>query len=564
MICARYIPAIVLLTTAHWLFPASAAELTTAERDRLRARLNAVSATLDEAIVKSGRELRHDAFEDYVEGVLARVEPERASEFSVVLLEDHEATAWIGSLPVIHLSTGLITLLENEAQLALILAHEVEHYRADHAVGDFSARLDEFRKGITLSYQLAAIFKSSARSIEHEVDADRAAIRAYLAAGYSPAAATGVFERYVLLDEANDKERDILYVSGLARLLTAVPRHPAHSERRDLVLRAIESHEGPTGDRVGRREYLEAVKGIGLIDLERSTLLRDGSRLRVYLGGSDALERYPDRIYYYSAEAFRLGGNEEERKHILPYYIKSLVDDPAFAEVHRAIARYKWRHGDIESARHHYANYLQRAGDGRLPDYLGQDLGLLENVPLARSFDHAAECGDNVIVSEKGHFSLGMPCGWHVSRKLPYSVRASRDGWGLNQVFAYSIDYDIALAAIDETVSEPADDKIDLLEMSRAAILKDDEDASAPAGTGFEEINGRRWGWYEYVWRDDDGLNYRARRYETIVGKRIVGIAYIAPELHYFQDGLEEFGQTLGSLRILNEPSPEQDAGQRP
>lgn len=135
----------------------------------------------------------------------------------------------------IYVHTGLLALLENEAQLAAVLAHEVMHVEGHHSI--INARQARKKQGgmVVLSILLGdvgnliniAFLKAIigyTRDLEEE--ADRRAVERMLAAGYDPREMPRVFE---LLDEDPEGEQ--------------LPVKPSWSDHPQNVARAAYTRE---------------------------------------------------------------------------------------------------------------------------------------------------------------------------------------------------------------------------------------------------------------------------------------------------------------------------------
>lgn len=79
---------------------------------------------------------------------------------------------------IIFVTTGLISQLSSEAQLAYILAHEISHYTEHHVVDAFVWKKDQ-------KFDREFINKMNVYSKDKEFEADRLAINLYQEAGYS-------------------------------------------------------------------------------------------------------------------------------------------------------------------------------------------------------------------------------------------------------------------------------------------------------------------------------------------------------------------------------------------
>lgn len=77
---------------------------------------------------------------------------------------------------IVFVTTGMISQLANEAQLALILAHEISHYNEHHVLESFIYKND---------HKMRSLENLSIYSKEKELDADKLGLDMYVNAGYS-------------------------------------------------------------------------------------------------------------------------------------------------------------------------------------------------------------------------------------------------------------------------------------------------------------------------------------------------------------------------------------------
>jgi predicted Zn-dependent protease len=118
---------------------------------------------------------QNQAVGDYIGRICHRLSPNT----EVLLVNDTEVKASALSGGSIEISTALLARLQNEAELAGVLAHEVAH---------LAAKTDCVRFVITS--------RERSRDQEHEREADEAAIRTLTKAGYDPVAMLDFFSKY--------------------------------------------------------------------------------------------------------------------------------------------------------------------------------------------------------------------------------------------------------------------------------------------------------------------------------------------------------------------------------
>ena len=150
----------------------------------------------------------------------------------------------------IYLSVALLSRLDDEAELALVLAHEITHVIQRHAY----QRLETQRSGLVAAHiadlllfgtsiaYLPYMTSMAAFSREHETEADAAAVESVRQAGYDLDEAADLFER---LSEVKKGEE----LSG-----SAYSTHPGNLARMAAARARIQALKAPPG-RVGRETY---------------------------------------------------------------------------------------------------------------------------------------------------------------------------------------------------------------------------------------------------------------------------------------------------------------------
>jgi hypothetical protein len=138
--------------------------------------------------------------------------PPTGLRFQFYIVDMPEANAFNTPGGFVFVSRKLIGFVNNEDELAGVMAHELGHATVRHAASDFSAYLKQIlnvtqvgdRKDITDKYNLLierSRTKTISRSSDHEssqqLEADKIGLFAMVAAGYDPNAFTAFFDRLV-------------------------------------------------------------------------------------------------------------------------------------------------------------------------------------------------------------------------------------------------------------------------------------------------------------------------------------------------------------------------------
>jgi len=153
---------------------------------------------IDELLL-SGNVLFNEPLSDYVTKVAKytlRQEKKLFKELRFYVLKSTAVNAFSTDQGIIIFTTGLLAQLENEAQLAYIIAHEVSHYTEDHVREGYVERQNQKKsKGRykRMSYN-DAVHTLSNYDKDNELEADKKGIEIYLNTTYSVDEIYGAFQ----------------------------------------------------------------------------------------------------------------------------------------------------------------------------------------------------------------------------------------------------------------------------------------------------------------------------------------------------------------------------------
>lgn len=146
----------------------------------------ATTFVIDE-ILKSGKVLYGDTITQYIQkvadGLLAQ-QPNIRTQLNFFTLKSNLVNAISTHQGYIFVTTGLLSHLHNEAELAFVLAHEIAHFTQKHSLA--SAKLknrlfDEKNGSNGLEERVKTVYQYSR---ENEMEADRLGMDLFLSAGY--------------------------------------------------------------------------------------------------------------------------------------------------------------------------------------------------------------------------------------------------------------------------------------------------------------------------------------------------------------------------------------------
>ncbi|MCM8595861.1 M48 family metallopeptidase [Accumulibacter sp.] len=193
--------------------------------------------------------VRDGGLKAYVQDVACRLGGDHCPDLRIHLVRTPVFNATMSPNGMMQLWTGLLLRIENEAQLAAVVGHEIGHYLQRHTVDrlrDIKARsaFGQFLGLFGLAGavgQLAVLASAFAYSRDHEREADRIGAILMHQAGYDVAEASRVWGN--LLDELKARGQDPELISPL------FATHPAPPERREtLAAYAAALPGGSAGD----------------------------------------------------------------------------------------------------------------------------------------------------------------------------------------------------------------------------------------------------------------------------------------------------------------------------
>ncbi len=427
---ARYVSALLISLAAAFLpSPIQAQELDKAAAEfqftDVDNKVLQDSNAIDQQYLKKGLVMQDPQLQAYLDSVGKRVIANRPIpaqvEFKFFALRDPMVQAFALPNGSVYITTGLLSLLENEAQLAGVLGHETAHVFERHSYlenrsvrkkaltinilqiaasaapvgGNFSQSVQAFGAAVQLgaaisSEIIAASVFGYSREKEHQADSD--GLIAMTAASYDPGEMARSFE---LLDRDSSLEYEP--IQGFYR------DHPKLGERRDFALQYASSHKAAAPQGGDPKVYLDNISAAACYEInadlsshrertaaDRATKLSamfpDNPKYKVLLadsysalGAKSKLPTPEERTRHGQAEhrkEYFAMTPEEEQKKLLEkpegqaalhdnlamaeqLYKQVLQSNPNYAEAHRGLGFLFEQEGRYADAAAEYQSYLQ-------------------------------------------------------------------------------------------------------------------------------------------------------------------------------------------------------------
>ena len=315
---------------------------------------------LEEALINLDQVIYNRSLVNYMQSIMDKLFPEFEGKIRVRVLDNHNLNAFALPNGSVYVHTGLLAALENEAQLATVLAHEGMHfvhrhgeksYRVFHQSAGFSVFAATM--GIPLIADFGALSVISGYSVSFEKEADVDGFIRLKAAGYDVRESTQAFQKLANEAKARNAKTPMLFAS-----------HPKLQSRVANFERLIEES---TDERIagfgciGRVEYNVFV--MPLRDSVLKSKLESGQYdvLINVIAAHEDKSIYPKTVYYYIAEAYRLRGKEEDRKLIDQTFDIAELKLPDYAPLYRSIGEHHLKSKNQALAKQYFEKYLRLA-----------------------------------------------------------------------------------------------------------------------------------------------------------------------------------------------------------
>lgn len=319
------------------------------------------------AIERSGLLYEGDALEAYVNQVARRLAPPELYHripFRVRMLANPRLNAFAFPNGVIYIHTGLLARLDNEAQLAALLGHEMTHATHRHAIREtrdtknkraWLAGVQTTLGGLpgigglaSVLGEIGATAAVTGYSRDLERQADIEGLRRTVNAGYDPGEAPKFF--HVLKREAEqEKVQAPLFYATHPRLQERIATYEEmlRTEFRDR-------RGGLTNEAIFREKTSRVVLDSAWMDLRAGRF--DAARQ----GAERYLARKPNdaRGHYVLAETLRQQGERAVALQAIPHYLKAIAVDRSYPDAHKGLGLVHFQLGEKPQAKRALETYL--------------------------------------------------------------------------------------------------------------------------------------------------------------------------------------------------------------
>lgn len=316
---------------------------------------------------RSGWLYRDAELETYLNQVAARLKTFTDSPdifFKIKIINDPNLNAFAFPNGVIYVHTGVLARMENEAQLAALLAHEMTHCTHRHSLRvlkslddrpAFMAILEKSLEKVAMVQNLARILgvNGSMAAVtgytrEFEAEADRVGLDLMTKAGYDPRQALNLFEHLRKEIESEGIKEPFFFGT-----------HPNVQQRIDTTEHwlATEYQGKDTGlinSEIFRSRLQKLVLNNARLELRIGRFYAARRSVEAYL-----LRNHDDaNAYYLLGEIFRQQGNHNDTEKAIKQYEKAIALDPLFPAPHKAMGLMYYKEGERHLAKKFFESCL--------------------------------------------------------------------------------------------------------------------------------------------------------------------------------------------------------------
>jgi predicted Zn-dependent protease len=319
-------------------------------------------STEEEKILdESGFLYRDEKLQDYLTRIAEKLRPEEAPDrlsFKVRIIKNPYLNAFAFPNGVLYVHTGILARMDNEAQLAALLAHEMVHCIRRHALKAYMNAQERnpshpqaLAKSEGAGDPMRAFGHSEAAasmtgySKEFEAEADTLGFSLMVKAGYDPGETLNIF-KYLEEELVREKMGESFFGS-----------HPNLQSRIKNYQTLLDSRKEEGGIK-NEEIFLENLHGV-LLD-NASLDLMAGRFFQARQGIEKYLKVRPDdaKAYYLLGEIFRQRGEEGDPNRAKSYYEKAISLRSSYADPYKAMGLIYFKEGERRLAKRSFETCL--------------------------------------------------------------------------------------------------------------------------------------------------------------------------------------------------------------
>jgi predicted Zn-dependent protease len=306
--------------------------------------------------------VRDERLHRYVQDIACRLAGEHCPDIRVMIVRTPLFNASMAPNGAMQVWTGLLLRMENEAQLAAVIGHEIGHYVQRHSVDRLRDIKAKAAVGQVLGLfglagavgQIAVAASTMAYGRDHEREADMVGAELMHRAGYDVGEAARVWANLLRETEARDAPTADRILGTLFATHPAPPERQAALEQTARLLPGGQAHGAAYAGRIG-----------GFVGEWLHDEVKRGQYAEALVLLSRHLDRgfMPELMAYHRGEVYRLRGQAGDQDLALADYRLAAGSGNPHPPAFRGIGLILRQRGERAEAATALSRYLQLAPD---------------------------------------------------------------------------------------------------------------------------------------------------------------------------------------------------------
>ena len=327
---------------------------------------------------------------DIVQRLVAVAHP-RPFTYSIRVVEDGSINAFTFGGGILYVNAGLLARMENESQLAMVLAHEIAHVTESHVtkgiegnygiqvLGQLAAQTAAASGKVTLppallqkTYEYSMKAATTGHGRASETEADVVGLEYMAKAGYDPREAPRTFEQ--LMKEYGDQGAIENFFYG---------DHPTNKSRIEKLTGLVQSkYKNLADSRLPdsntdefRKRTRELVRIVARMDYDRK---RFNTAAVMFQRALQAKSDDPESHYYLGKIALETGSGPDAPKQAIGHFVAAIKANDKFADAYREMGLAYYKLGDRKTAAAAFEKYLSLSPGAKDADRIRKSLADLQ------------------------------------------------------------------------------------------------------------------------------------------------------------------------------------------
>lgn len=322
-------------------------------------------AALEQTALEQSGSVLHDApLQRYLQILVARLWEQVHTHLKTPVVEvvmDSRMEAYTYPNGYIVLTSGILDPIENEDQLAMILAHEMIHYARQHTAEFYDHfQIPVHETGLRPTDHRQAFYSNQ---LEQKIDAaekqaDEEGLSIIKGAGYCQA------EVLTLLSKLMGRLKNDATSEALENMA---------SRKRFMTTLIDQEPESPscTASTSSCDEYfLDAIAPVLMANAQVALRRGEWNQADQSISRYLVLKPTDARAYYVQAEIMRRRGDGDHKSRCIGLYEAALKMDPGFPLVHRALGELHFKAGQYQQAKPYFEAFLSLAPQDEAREYI--------------------------------------------------------------------------------------------------------------------------------------------------------------------------------------------------